>query len=231
LLLAEFALGTLTGQERARVLEHVGACEECRRDLAALSEVGDELLLLAPRAEPPVGFESRVFERVATLGESRRRMHSRWLKRRGAQRPRSRRWMVLVAAALVGGLIGAAVTFVAESEDRTLADSYRETLAVAQGQYFAARQLVDAAGSPVGHVFGYQGSPSWVFFVVRRGPKKATYEVEMTTRSGRTWSAGELYVSDGRGSMGLALAVDLRSIKQILFVNRATGQMLWSNWL
>ena len=53
--LAELALGIAVGDERARVLEHLLACPACRRHLEELSSVADDLLLLAPTQEPPVG--------------------------------------------------------------------------------------------------------------------------------------------------------------------------------
>jgi hypothetical protein len=65
-LLVELATGVLTGQERGRALRHVAGCPACRRELAALSQVADSLLLLAPGAEPPPGFEATVMARVAT---------------------------------------------------------------------------------------------------------------------------------------------------------------------
>src|SRR5258705_10219908 len=57
-LRAELATGAATGYERARALGHVAGCPACRGELADLSRVADDLLLLAPRREPPAGFES-----------------------------------------------------------------------------------------------------------------------------------------------------------------------------
>ena len=119
LMLPELALGSVTGQDRARALKHLAGCPECRRELSALSEVSDELLLLAPPAEPPVGFESRVME---SLGGSRHRAVVGW--RRGA---------AAAAAIVIAALGGGAAVYVAGASDRELADSYRNTLAVADG--------------------------------------------------------------------------------------------------
>src|SRR5262245_46331971 len=59
-LLPELAAGVAAGDERARALSHLVGCPECQRMLAATAEVVDELLMLAPRREPPTGFESSV---------------------------------------------------------------------------------------------------------------------------------------------------------------------------
>jgi putative zinc finger protein len=63
-LVPDLALGLLDGAERATVLAHVEGCVRCQADLAGLTEVGENVLLLAPAAEPPPGFESRVLAQV-----------------------------------------------------------------------------------------------------------------------------------------------------------------------
>jgi hypothetical protein len=88
----EAALGLLAGNERAEVLDHIDGCEECRELMHELSTVADGLVLLAPSAEPPAGFEQRVLARI------------------GAVRGR-RRWPIAVgaAAALLLAVVGFAV--------------------------------------------------------------------------------------------------------------------------
>lgn len=93
---AELALGVLPGAERAEVLAHVARCRECRLAVEDDVEVADALLLLAPVAEPPVGFESRVIGQRPV--------------------PRRRRWRIGLAAAaavmagVTGGIVGHALT-------------------------------------------------------------------------------------------------------------------------
>jgi hypothetical protein len=57
---AEVALGILSGAERADALDHLEHCVGCRVLVEGLAQTGDSLLLLAPEAEPSMGFESRV---------------------------------------------------------------------------------------------------------------------------------------------------------------------------
>src|SRR6266576_798616 len=64
---AEFALGVVTGRERADAIEHLDRCESCREDVHKLMATGDELLGLLPLAEPPAGFETRVLDRLGLL--------------------------------------------------------------------------------------------------------------------------------------------------------------------
>jgi hypothetical protein len=61
---AELALGVLTGRERAVAVAHLDTCEACREDVRQLMATGEQLLELLPSAEPPVGFETRVLERL-----------------------------------------------------------------------------------------------------------------------------------------------------------------------
>ena len=61
----EVALGIADGEDRAWALEHLDGCPACRARIERLSTLADELLLLAPAAEPPAGFEGRVGEAIA----------------------------------------------------------------------------------------------------------------------------------------------------------------------
>jgi hypothetical protein len=117
----EFALGLLDGAGRAAVVAHLEGCRSCGAHVALLAEAGEQLLLLAPLVEPPVGFEQRVLERVvppaAALAQSgqsgprhlRRRperRRSRWLGSRFTTLGAVAAALVLVvgvAAVLIGG--------------------------------------------------------------------------------------------------------------------------------
>jgi len=213
LSLPEFALGTLTGQERARVLEHLGTCAECRRELHSFVEVGDELLLLTPTAEPSVGFESRVLESLPA-GSMRRRRTSGWIAAAAA---------LLVAAAAGGGAI-----YLLQNPDRELAASYRQTLGVADGRYVAAQPFVGSDGSEAGYVFGYEGSPSWIFCVVRAGDS-GTYDIEVTTDEGASL-AGEMQVSESEGTWHHVLDMDLHGLRSVRLIERSTGETLLARW-
>ena len=70
LLAAEAALGLVSGADRAGVLAHLEGCERCRSLVGEMAEVADALVVAAPQAEPPPGFEQRV---LRGLGAPRRR--------------------------------------------------------------------------------------------------------------------------------------------------------------
>ncbi len=217
LLLPELALGTLTGEDRARALEHVGNCQRCSDELRRLNELGDELLLLAPSAGPPVGFESRVVDRLGVSSEKK------W---------KQRKKVLITAVALLSILLSASAMYVVGRGDRELADAYRDTLRIANGEYVAAHPLTDERGVRSGYIFGYQGSPSWIFCVITSGRSTTTYDGEVSSEDGRTWELGEIYVHEGEGSWGKSLPIPLHDLKEIRLVAQSGEETLaaiWSN--
>ncbi|MGH3073144.1 MAG: zf-HC2 domain-containing protein [Gaiellaceae bacterium] len=194
-LIPELALGIADGRERADALEHIATCPGCRRALEGLSQLADELLLLAPSEEPPAGFESRVLERLDV---------------RPARFPRARRPLALVAAVLTAAALGATGTFLALGEDRDVASQYRAALERVGGEYFEAAQLHAADGTPVGKVFGYQGRPSWLLVVVYRDFRAGSFRAGIVTRDGRQVPLPSLDV--GSGSWGGSIAIPFREV-------------------
>lgn len=197
-LLPELALGVATGEERARALEHLADCHGCRRELDELTEVADALLVAGPRAEPPVGFESRVVERVTGAGAT-------------VPGRRARRAAGWAAAAVLGAALAVGAVFLATGEQRNFAASYRRALEQAEGSYFGGLPLTGRHGQQAGHVFGYEGSPPWVFVIVTSGASGA-YDVEIETLDGETVPLGSFEVAEGQGSFGTTLPVDLSDV-------------------
>ena len=87
------------------------------RHVEKLSEVADELLLLAPRREPPVGFESRVLGGVLPAPQPKRR----------------RRWRLVLAPA-AAAVAAAVIVLAIVAPDLRLASHYRHTLDTAARQ-------------------------------------------------------------------------------------------------
>ena len=140
-LTAELALGIADGEERAEALRHLSTCAECRREVEQLSQVADELLLLAPVQEPPAGFESRVVDAMGLERRPRRRL-ARWL---------TPRWLApRLGPALAAAAVTAAVLIGVYQDDRQTADRYRAVLDQANGQYFLAERLADGTGAQGG---------------------------------------------------------------------------------
>jgi Putative zinc-finger len=208
-LAPELALGVATGEERADALDHLAGCADCRRAVGELSEVADELLLLAPVHEAPAGFESRVLDRIAP-----KRARRRW---------RVALWITApVAAALATALIMVS----AFSDDRDVADRYRETLAVANGKYFTAGRLEGPGGVPAGFVFGYQGRPSWVMVIVDPDHRHPRYTGELVSLTGRRMQLPAFRLDPSTGSWGQAIPMALRDVASVRLVDRRGGKTL-----
>ncbi len=197
---AELALGIADGEERARALDHLDGCAECRAQLERLSTLADELLLLAPAAEPPAGFEDRVTE---AMEPRPRRMTL------------ARRLVVPALAALAAATVAGVAIWAALADDRDLADSYRETLAVANGEYFDAAPLEAPGGEKIGYVYGYQGRSSWVLAVVYDGVPAGVYELDLVTDDGRHRPLRELTVVGEDGSAGGVTPVPYSEVAEV----------------
>jgi hypothetical protein len=239
-LAPDVAVGIADGQERDAALRHTASCAECRRLIADLSSVVDELLLLAPEHEPPPGFAARTVDRMSELSrpgvdriaelspaadrivEPSRTALVRSLRRARARRP-ARPWVRRVAVATAFALavaIGAGSVFTLTSSDRRLAHSYRSVLALGRGSFFTASALRGPSG-PVGTVWGYQGAPSWLFATAEL-PVHAptTFRVSVDTEQGRTIALGTATLGPGRTSWGSAIPVALTDVTALRFVSR-----------
>jgi hypothetical protein len=207
---AEIALGIADGEDRAWALEHLADCPECRARIERLAALADELLLIAPAAEPPAGFEARVADSIESPREAQ-----------GGRRRRLRRLALPATAALAAAACAAAAVWFALGDDRDLAQSYRETLAVANGQYFDAAPIELPGGEQVGYVYGYQGRTSWVLAVVYDGIAAGRYQLELVTDDGRKLPLRSLEVAGGHGSTGGATPVAYDRLAQVRLLDPA----------
>jgi hypothetical protein len=194
--LPDLALGTLSGRRRAEVLGHVGSCARCSSELQALSTISDLLLLLAPAAEPPVGFELRLADKL----------------RAGASPPPARRLLQrigsLAAAAAVVAVLGAGVGIWASAGHRSAPDQTAAAdLASAQLQH---------NGSAVGQVMISAGRPAWMFVTVYDLESTGNVRCAITLADGAVDTVGVFKLSSGYGAWGTALpAGQVRSVRLV----------------
>ena len=220
-LAAELALGIADGEERAEALRHLSTCAECRRVVEQLSEVADELLLLAPVQEPPAGFESRVVEAMGMQESRPRHRLARWL---------SPRWLApRVGPALATAAVTAAALVAVYHDDHQTAERYRGILDQAGGQYFQAEPLADETGARSGVAFGYQGSPSWILLTVDPAHRGDVTRGELVTKDGRTIALPSLAL-DRNGSWGGAIPVKLYKLASIRLLGDRPGEVLQASF-
>jgi hypothetical protein len=198
-LLDELALDVLPGDRRAALLAHLEECPACRDLLDDLSETADALLLAAPVAAPPAGFEDRVLQQIQA---PRVRIGGR----PPARSPARLRLVAVAAAAVVllgvGGLAGA--RFARSSRD---------------GQELRTVQLISATGAGIGDVSTYGDAPTW-FFMRLDGPlPNGVYQCMVDVDDGRAVPIGKLWASNGHGGWGEHVALDLRHVKAARMVD------------
>lgn len=215
-LAPELALGLTDGEERAETLRHLATCGECRRAVEQLTHVADEMLMLAPVQEPAAGFESRVVEAMGLERPARRRL-PRWL---------TPSWLApRLGPALAAAAITAAVVIGIYNDDRQTADRYRATLDEAGGKFFQADRLADETGRRSGVVFGYEGSPSWVFVTVDPAERGAVKTAVLVTSDGRSIPVRGFEL-DRSGTWGGTIPVDLYQVASVRLLGERPGEIL-----
>jgi hypothetical protein len=207
-LAPDLALGIVEGEQRGRALEHLADCPECRRRVEELAEVADQLLLLAPHKEVPVGFESRVLDRVLP-----------------SPPPRRRRRLRLVLAPAAAALAAVAITLAVVSDDLRTASHYRNTLKEANGKEFESYSLYGASGSAAGTVFSYQGAPSWLLITVDQGHRADLRRAELVMDDGRQVHLNWFNL-DPSGSSGGGVPVDPQHVSVLRLLPAGGGEPL-----
>jgi len=176
--LIEFALGTSSGRSRSLVLDHLESCPHCGAELEALATVADTMLWLAPEAEPPLGFETRLVERLRE-GDARRAS------------ARRRRMSVLAAAAVLVAVLGIGVGAIITTHGNATQPS--ATARPSTGR-------LTSEGRSLGQVSISSGDPSWMVMTVDAGKWSGVVWCEVTLTNGRTETIGKFTLASGYGS-------------------------------
>ncbi len=222
--LAELAVGVLGGRERAVLLDHVGSCATCTAELEELTTAADSLVRLAPAVDPPVGFESRVFERLAASTGRAARVASTGRAARtgraastesavataatGTRRGTRRRWLTtVVAAGLVAGAFG--VGWVLHPSNGPPARS----AAGSEGSTDAADAPLLAGTRSLGLVSVYPGSPGWLLMTVSSSAWTGSVRCIVTTADGASFVVGSFALAPGGGSWGAPLPVPAGQVR------------------
>jgi hypothetical protein len=166
--------------------------------------VVDELLLQAPLAEPPVGFETRVFARL-NLRPRRRRGVLRFLsdhRALGASMATAVAASVFVVALVVG--------------HGATAPGYPG--AQLKGTTVKLAEL-DAGGHPEGGVLVYAGDPTWLFMYVDDPAWRGELRCEVTVDQGPTVVLGEFSPSDRDGAWAIKVPVPAGRLRQARIVS------------
>lgn len=181
-LLAELALGTLGGTERADVLAHLDHCAACRETTASFAAIVDVLPTLVPEVEPPSGFEARTLERMRAERPRTRRRSTRW-------------WMTAVAALVAAVVIAtvAAVRIIDASSSGTTTPS-------ARGLVVRSAPMIGHGATMVGKAVLTAKDERYLWLDFDYGSGDFRYRVETVDAANRTTSLGSVRVHNGSGA-------------------------------
>lgn len=183
----EFALGILHGAARAELIGHLERCQACAATVADFAEIVDGLTVIAPEAEPPVGFEDHVLRAI-----------------RDQRRPARRSWRGALALGLLVLMVIAA----------TIA-GVRYLDAMTQPSDPPRAANVISGGAVVGKVAVVSGTDPWVLLAID-GLTDARYRAALVDAKGENILVGEFDVLAGQGTWmvpqvnGTTLAAELR---------------------
>jgi hypothetical protein len=179
---AELALGALTGRERARAIEHLQQCGQCRARVHRMTLTSDDLLSLLPGQQPPPGFSAGVTDRLRRARKAPRRPRpSRLLAAAAA--------VVLVAAGLAGWGLRAAPRGAGPAG--TSAQAALRTAA-----------LITPTRQDIGSVYLHRGSPTWMFTAIDLDRADQTIVCQLIDQAGRVITVGSFRLVGGDGYWG-----------------------------
>jgi len=207
---AELALGVLTGRERARALAHLDRCDACRETVRQLTVTGEELVGLLPAIEPPVGFETRVMERLGLdtpapgparqPGPARRFSHKLadwlgggWTGKGGVSHPRRiLATAAAVAAVILAGLGGWGLHAATSSP---------------AASPLSSAALLTASHQTAGQVYYYDAGSRWLYMSVDMSPgngaaSDSTVLCQVEGPDGHITTVGSFRLTGGYGYWG-----------------------------
>ncbi|HVX23578.1 MAG TPA: zf-HC2 domain-containing protein [Acidimicrobiales bacterium] len=240
--LVSLATGTLTGRQRAEVVEHLERCPACAAELEGLCGAVDALMALVPDAEPPEGFAERVTARMRAEAQpavpvvppaARRRWASRPTAR-PAVRPAARRVMAaaaVVAALALGVGIGAVVAGSGPGGSSPSGSGRDGSAGGGPGGATGGTEVRTAAlHSPAGaggSRSGVQGSvvltsgrPGWLLMTVDDAHAWGTITCRVTLADGSRRVVGRYPMEAGYGSWAARLPVPASSVHSVEVVGR-----------
>jgi energy-converting hydrogenase Eha subunit A len=220
----ELALGLLSGTDRAAAVAHLAGCQTCREEVDDIARVVDQLALLAPQAEPPPGFETRVLAavaggRVGRGGRKRSRPGARLVAGRAAA-------MVAVALVAIGWVVAIGLVVglnVVRTDDRparqSATPSVRTALAVSPSGRTTCRVVVTGT-RPATVVVSLDAPPG----------ASGAYTVAVQQAGGPTIELGALQLADGHGVLARSVPVDAATLTTMLMYGE-DGKLLYEEHL
>jgi hypothetical protein len=199
---AELALGILPARERAAAVAHLQHCPACRDHVRELAHTADGLTDLIPGAEPPVGFEGRVLERMGVRPQATRagdRPPWRWL-----QWPRWRRLVLATAAAAAAFAVGLGGWGVGDLSSGRAPTAPTVPAPVPNPANTLLAADLTSSGQYIGQAFAFTGPSPWVYMSVDGEglTVDGTVRCQIQRADGSTNTVGSFTLTDGYAQWG-----------------------------
>jgi anti-sigma factor RsiW len=173
----DFALGTLTGRERAEMVAHLDDCPSCQTLVGEYASVADSLLELIPEADPAGDVGAPVLAAM-----------------RPARRPRWRHRVAALAAAAIIAIAtatGITVAFRGQGDDSSTPRA---------SSVLRSAPMVGSGNVTVGRVVTTNDRPPTLAVSVDYWLPDGSYQVAARDRVGAATPVGSLDVTNGRGT-------------------------------
>jgi anti-sigma-K factor RskA len=148
-LLAAYALGSVSSDERGEIDRHLSSCDECRAELADYEAVTGSLALAVEPVQPPAGFTERVVS--AAVGDRPTPATQRTARRWG-------RLGIVAGAALIAAFVVIGATVLESRQDSQRREDVLALLATGEGISLTGED--DVIGRVVGDDFALAGVDS-----------------------------------------------------------------------
>jgi hypothetical protein len=183
--LPDLAAGVVGGRERVALLSHVNGCLSCTNELDQLMAAADSLVHLAPEVDPPVGFESRVMERIQARVPDPQRQDRR--------HRRSLALAAVAAAAIVAFGIGWAA--------HPIGKPPVGHAIIGPGAYsnLAEASLV-SGGRSLGMVTVYADDDGWLLMTVESSTWSGPVRCRVIADNGEAQILGSFHLVSGKGA-------------------------------
>lgn len=207
---ADLAFGMASASERAAALRHLRRCSNCRGEVRELTETAEELLLLAPVADPPPGFEARVFEALEPPTSAAAVPQPRT---RRIRRARRRTGLLLAAAALLVAVALSVSTLAPRLGAGTSTSSARST---------AAAAFVGPSGAEVGAALLMEGPRPYLTVSVTSVDARA-YRVMVDRAGGASEQVGVASAIGGVCTWARMLPLPYAAVRAVRLVPMEGG--------
>jgi hypothetical protein len=196
--LPDLAAGVLGGRERVALLSHVNGCLSCKDELDQLMAVADGLVHLAPEVDPPLGFESRIMERIQVpvlkpLGQDRRHRGS-----------------LAIASAAIVAIVAFGIGWATHSTGKP---PVGHAIIGPKAYNKLAEASLVSGGKSIGMVTAYSDENGWLLMTVESSTWSGPVQCRVIASNGERRTVGSFHLVSGRGAWVAPLPTGIDKVR------------------